>query len=141
MPDRVRPDPILWHHRLRVLIRPLKAFGDITDQFLPALYVAGDLDHIEIPALEAMATSRDYQSQGSDGRMRIFRRLDARWLSFLNLRLQVAAQRAPLHPTTAARWAAILAWSEARWTTDRVSAALQMHPDTRYMPPALPAAA
>jgi hypothetical protein len=131
------PDPVFWPHRTRVLVREFKR----ADQLLPCLYVAGDLAHFEMPALEAMATAVDYQAPGPDGRMRTWRRLDARWLSFLYHRLEVARLQGPVHPTTLARWQSIADWAEHRWTTRLVTTALTMRPDSRYRPPALPAAA
>jgi hypothetical protein len=134
---RVRPCASTWDHRTRVLLRPFR----FKEQLLPCLYVAGDLDHFEMPALEAMATARDYQTPGQDGKLRSWRRLDAHWLAFLHRRMEVAAKRGPVHHVTASRWASVLAWAEQRWSTDRVQAALMVQPDARYAPPALPAAA
>jgi hypothetical protein len=135
--QRHRPVAALWDHRLRVLIRPFR----FKEQLLPCLYVAGDLDHFEMHAMEAMATSSDYQAPGSDGRMRSWRRLDLHWMAYLHQRIEVATARGPVHPALASRWSSIRAWAEERWSPNRVSTALTMRPDARYRPPALPAAA
>jgi hypothetical protein len=131
------PSATFWSHRTRVLVRPYKS----PDQLLPCLYVAGDLSHFEMPALEAMATAIDYQTPGTDGRLRTWRRLNAPWLSFLYHRIEAARLLGPVHPTTLARWQQIASWAEHRWTTKLVTHALTMRPDSRYRPPALPAAA
>ena len=134
---RRRPDPVFWSHRLRVLIRPF----DTAHQLLPCLYVAGDLDHFEMPAISAMVVNLDYITAGFDGRLRAFRQLDARWMSYLSRRLAVAAARAPLHPDLSTRWSQVLTWAENRWTAPLVRRAIAQLPDSRYRAPALPAAA
>lgn len=134
---RVRPNPAHWHLRLRVDLATFRS----PHQFRPALYVAGDLQHFELPAREALKYALDVELPDERGVVRCYRRLDAYWLAFLARRLDQALTLRPQHPTTTARWNSIIIWARERWTAPAVDKALALRTDARYRPPAMPAAA
>jgi hypothetical protein len=123
--------------RMRIDIKPFRSKW----QLLPALWVASDLDHFEMPARQALHCGRDYACPDSAGRMRVFRRLDAHWLSWLHRRIEQARAQGVMHPTLAKRWNTILDWADNRFGPELVLRSLSQPPDARYRPPALPAAA
>ena len=130
---RHRPPAWVWPHRLRVLVRPFTSM----DQLLSALYVATDLHHHQVPAQLAAVWSVEVTMPGPDGRLRIFRRLDLAWLTWIARRMAAAEAKArpEVRDAYRERFAAIRDWSIDRWG-DRAHTAMQAFPDARYRAPA-----